>query len=89
MTHAQTLTEHFNSGLTISQMEATGLYAMPQLPRVIHGMKRKGWKIATKMRKTRTGKEYARYVPVTRPDGTSYGLAGEVPAAVMLDALRV
>ena len=71
MTHADTLAAHFNDGLTISQMEATGLYQMPQLPRVILGMKRKGWKIETEMRSTRTGKRYARYVPIARPDGTT------------------
>lgn len=77
MTHAAKLTVHFNDGLTISQMEATGLYQMPQLPRVIHGMKNKGWTIKTEMKMARNGKRYARYIPVMRPNGSTNGLAGE------------
>lgn len=71
MAHADTIARHFEDGLTISQMEATGLYQMPRLTRVIHDMiHRRGWKIDTIIRETRTGQRYARYVPRTRPDGT-------------------
>ena len=66
---------HFNDGLTISQMEATGLYQMPQLPNVIFNMKAQGWGIETLMRETRTGQRYARYVPIHRPNGTPVELA--------------
>ena len=69
MTPAQTLAAHFNSGLTISQMEATGLYRMPQLPRVIFDMKKQGWSITTEIRQTLTGRNYARYIAEKDPQG--------------------
>lgn len=70
MTRKDKIIAHFNDGLTISQMEATGLYRMPQLPTVIRLLKKDGWKIRTDMRKTRLGNSYARYTATHRPDGT-------------------
>lgn len=80
MTRAEKIISHFNDGLSISQMEATGLYQMPQLPTVIFGLKRKGWLIQTVMRETRTGKKYARYVPFRRPDGSTVALQEDTPS---------
>lgn len=70
MTRHDVIAAHFKDGLTISPMEAFGLYQMVQLPAVILIMKERGWQIATLMRETRTGKRYARYVPLRFPDGT-------------------
>lgn len=71
MTRMDQLAHHFEKGLTISSLEAMGLYQMPQLPARVKDLKdRLGWDIETVIKTNVTGKRYARYVPKRRPDGT-------------------
>lgn len=64
-TQHELIIEHFRSGKTLSQMEATGLYRISRLASRVDELRKQGWPILTEMREDRTGRRYARYSLVT------------------------
>ena len=74
MKRTQKIAAHVYDGKAITQMEATGLYRMPQLPAVIFQMKKDGWEIKTDIRHTRLGDRYARYFPLKDPQGRTFDI---------------
>lgn len=53
--------EHLRSGLSLTQLEAIGLYSAFRLAARIHELKAQGWDIVTTIKHDITGTEYAEY----------------------------
>ena len=61
MTQLQLLTNHFNSGLSISNYEAHDLYRIASLSRRINDLEESGVKVTRTPKKDITGRYYVRY----------------------------
>ena len=91
------LKEHFQSGRSITQLEAIGLYSMFRLAARVLELKQKGWLITTNMKSDPKGTQYAEYVFEGMRDRNPHGLPefalpdlkdDEVPVAVRGDYWR-
>ena len=61
MTQLQLLTNHFNSGLSISNYEARDLYRIASLSRRINDLEESGVKVTRTPKYDITGRYYVRY----------------------------
>lgn len=65
------LKAHLQSGKSITQLEALGLYGMFRLAARVKELRQKGWNISTEIRNDPNGNTYACY---TLEDGPTHGL---------------
>ena len=61
MTQLQLLTNHFDSGLSISNYEARDLYRIASLSRRINDLEEAGLKVSRTPKQDITGRRYVRY----------------------------
>lgn len=93
--------DHLRSGLTITQLEAIGLYGAYRLAARIKELRQKGWVITTTNKRDHNGDTYAEYKMVSEPnlnphglpdfalpDAAQRGAAKLTPAPASVDAFR-